>query len=61
MHLRHCILFCSHQNKAPTETKKFICEAYGENVTSIGTCAKWHERFRKNNFDINDKEYFGPS
>lgn len=43
------------RKRLPWNTKRIICEIYGENVVTADVCEKRFKRFRNGEMDVNDK------
>jgi len=49
----------SLQEKNAVETTAMICAAYGKNAVSRTTCKRWHEKFRQEDFSLEDEPRAG--
>ena len=58
-HILHCILFAYNLCKKPSEANEMICQAYGENAVRLTTIKKWFYKFKKGEFDLEDKSRVG--
>ena len=47
------------QNKSAAEAHRILVETYGDNALSVTTCRDWFQRFKSNDFKLEDKERFG--
>jgi len=54
--LREALLFCFHLKKSAAESQRMLSEAYGDYTPSISTCEYWFRRYKKGDFDTEDKE-----
>jgi [histone H3]-lysine36 N-dimethyltransferase SETMAR len=54
--LREALLFCFHLKKSVAESQRMLSEAYGDYAPSISTCEYWFRRYKKGDFDTEDKE-----
>ena len=45
--------------KNTTKTNQLICRLYEKNAADISTIKKWFKKFRKGDFDLNDKTRSG--
>lgn len=59
IHLRHCMLFLFKLGKTAAESKKMIDEAYGDGSVGSSTCREWFAKFKKGEFDLDDKPRSG--
>jgi len=55
-HLREVLLHYFIARKSAAETFRLLVEIYGEHAPSNTTCKEWFQRFRKNDFQTEDKE-----
>ena len=53
------LLFCFHLKKSAAESQRMLSEAYGDYISSISTCEYWVWRYKKDDFDMEDKEHVG--
>jgi len=54
-HIRFSIHFTFHLKKNAAEATTMICAAYGENVVSHTTCKRWYQKFRQEDFSLEDE------
>lgn len=55
--LRGGLLLLFHLKKSAAESQRLLVEAYGsEYALSKSQCRKWFQRFKSNDFELNDKE-----
>ena len=59
MHIRHCMLYEYNLQKNAVQAAKSIQSVYGVDVSDKRTCQRWFDRFRSEDFDLNDKERSG--
>lgn len=59
IHIRHCILFMFHLGKNTTDTLDQITKAYGSGSVSYATVKNWFKKFKKGDFELEDKERSG--
>lgn len=59
IHVRHCMLFLFNLGKTASKAKKMIDEAYGDGSVGSSTCREWFAKFRKGEFDLEDKPRSG--
>jgi histone-lysine N-methyltransferase SETMAR len=59
IHFRHCMLLMFNMKKNATQATEFICSVYGQEALDVRTCQRWFERFKAEDFDLNDKERSG--
>lgn len=45
--------------KSTVEAKNWICLANGDNAVSARTCRRWYERFKSDNFELEDESRSG--
>jgi len=48
-----------HLKKNVAEATTMICAAYGENAVSHITCKKWYQKFRQEDFSLEDEPRAG--
>lgn len=54
--LRGITLYCFLQIKSATEANRMLLETYGDNAVSGMTCRDWFQRFKNNDFELEDKK-----
>lgn len=54
--LREALLFCFHLKKSAAESQRMLSEAYDDYTSSISTCEYWFRRYKKGDFDTEDKK-----
>ena len=54
IHFRHLMLYEFRKGSSVAIATKNICAVYGENALSSRTCRKWFQRFRTENFYLED-------
>lgn len=54
LHFRHIMLYYFRKGKNAAQTQKKICAVYGVNAVTKVTCQTWLNRFRANNFELED-------
>ena len=59
IHFRHLMLYEFRKGSSVTIATKNICAVYGENALSSRNCRKWFQRFRAENFCLEDEERSG--
>ena len=59
IHIRHCLLFLFNLGKTAVEAKEWIAQAYGDNCVGASTCREWFAKFKKGDFDLQDKPRSG--
>lgn len=59
-YLREIILHYFIATKSPAETHRLLVDVYGEHAPSITTCKQWFQRFRNNDFNLDDREHGRP-
>ncbi|XP_070271023.1 bromodomain-containing protein 8 isoform X5 [Myotis yumanensis] len=55
-HLREVLIHYFILKKSAAESYHILQEAYGEHAPSQGTCERWFKRFKRDDFDVKDKE-----
>jgi len=55
-HIRFFIHFASHLKKNAAEATAMICATYGENTISHTTCKRWYQKFRQEDFSLEDEQ-----
>lgn len=58
-YLRAILLHYFIQKKSAAEAHRILVETYGDYALSKTTCRDWFRRFKKNDFNIQDKERCG--
>lgn len=56
VHFRHSLLLLFDLKKSASEAHTTLVEAYGDLAPSYPNCRFWFQRFKGNDFDLNDKE-----
>ena len=59
IHFRHLMLYEFRKGSSVTIPTKNICAVCGENALSSRSCRKWFQRFRAENFCLEDEERSG--
>lgn len=59
--LRGLILHHFLAKKTPAETHRLLVDVYGVHAPSANTCERWFNKFRKNDFNLSDKEHGKPA
>jgi len=59
-HIRFSIHFAFHLQKN-AEAIAMICAAYGENAVSHITCKRWYQKFRQEDYSLEDEPRAGGS
>jgi len=54
-HIRFSIHFTFHVKKNAAEVTAMICVAYGENAVSYTICKRWYQKFRQEDFSLEDE------
>ena len=57
--IRHCLLYVFQLGHNASEAKRNICHAIGNDAVSKATACRWFERFRNNNYSLNNKAKYG--
>ena len=55
-HLRELLIYFFNLEKSAAEAHLLLAETYGEAASSERSCREWFQKFRKGEFDIEDKE-----
>jgi len=58
-HIRFSIHFAFHLKKNATEATAMICAAYGENAVTHTTCKRRYQKFRQEDFSLEDEQRAG--
>jgi len=58
-HIRLSIHFVFHLKKNSAEATAMICAAYRENSISHTTCKRWYQKFRQEDFSLEDEPRAG--
>ena len=48
------VIFCFHLKKTAAEAHRMLSSTYGEAVLSKRTCREWFQRFKSDDFDVED-------
>ena len=59
MYLRGILLHYFIQNKSADRAHRILVETYGDNAQTDATCRDWFQRFKNNDFKLEDKERSG--
>lgn len=54
--LRGILMFCFRLQKKASEAHRMLVEAFGDNVLSERQCQEWFGRFKRGDFDVENKE-----
>ncbi|EGI63187.1 Mariner Mos1 transposase [Acromyrmex echinatior] len=60
-HLRELLIYFFNLKKSTAEAHRLLVEAYGEAALSERSYREWFQKFKKGEFDIEDKERSGRS
>ena len=58
-HLREVLIYFFNLRKSAAEADRVLVEAYGESALSERSCREWFQKFKNNEFDVEDKERSG--
>jgi len=58
-YIRFSIHFAFYLKKNAAEATTMICAAYGENGVSHTTCKRWYQKFRQEDFSLEDELHAG--
>lgn len=58
-HFRHILLFYYRKGKNAVQSRKKLCDMYGEDVLKESQCQNWFVKFRSDDFDIEDASHSG--
>jgi len=58
-HIRFSIQFAFHLKKNAAEVTAMICTAYEENAVNHTTCKRWFQKFRQEDFSLEDEPRAG--
>ena len=58
-HLREVLLFCFNMKKTAAESHRMLSSTYGEDAISERTCREWFQRFKKGDFNVEDRHSGG--
>ena len=58
-HLREFFIYFFNLKKSAAEAHRLLVETYGEAVLCERSCREWFQKFKKDEFDIEDKERSG--
>ena len=54
-HLREVLIFCFNMKKFAAEAHRMLSNTYGEAAISERTCREWFQRFKNDDFDVEDR------
>ena len=54
-HLREVLMFRCNLKKTAAEAHRMLSSTYGEAALSERTCREWFQRFKKGDFDVEDR------
>jgi len=57
--LREVLIFCFNMKKSAAEAHRILSNTYGEAAISERTCHEWFQRFKKGDFDVEDRHSGG--
>ena len=60
-HLRELLIYFFNLKESAVEANRLLIETYGEAALSERSCRKWFQKFKNDEFDIDDKERSGRS
>lgn len=55
-HLREVLLLYFNQSKSAAESYRLLVATYGPQTVSISTCEFWFRRFRRGEFNVEDRD-----
>jgi len=58
-HLREILIFCFNMKKSAAETHRMFSNTYGKATISERTCCEWFQRFKNDDFDVEDRHSGG--
>ena len=58
-HIRHCLLYEFQLGHTASEATRNICHAIGNGSMSNATACRWFERFRNNDYSLDDEQRSG--
>ncbi|EGI67886.1 Mariner Mos1 transposase, partial [Acromyrmex echinatior] len=58
-HLREILIFCFNMKKSVTEAHRMLPNTYDEAAISERTCREWFQRFKNDDFDVEDRHSGG--
>ena len=53
-HIRHCLLYEYQLGHSATEATRNICQAVGQDSTTLRTALNWFDRFRNQDYSLQD-------
>lgn len=53
--MRELLIYFFNLKKSAAESHRLLVEAYNEDALSERTCREWFQKFKKGDFDVNDK------
>uniref|UniRef100_A0A0N5C6F7 HTH_48 domain-containing protein n=1 Tax=Strongyloides papillosus TaxID=174720 RepID=A0A0N5C6F7_STREA len=56
LHFRHLLLLLFDLKESAAEAHKTLVEAYGGRASSYPNCKFWFQRFKSEDYSLNDKE-----
>ncbi|GFW11575.1 mariner Mos1 transposase [Trichonephila clavipes] len=54
-HLREVLISCFNMKKSVAEAHRMLSNTYGEAAISERTCREWFQRFKNDDFDVEDQ------
>ena len=54
-HLQEVLIFCFHLKKTAAEAHRMLLSTHGEAALSGRMCREWFQRFKSDNFDVEDR------
>ena len=62
-HLREVLIFCFNMKKSAAETHQMLSNIYDEAAINERTCREWFQRFKNDDFDVQDHALYlvGPA
>ena len=58
-HLRELLIYFFNLKKSVAEAHRLLVEAYGDAALSERSCREWFQKFKNDEFDVEDKERSG--
>ena len=58
-HLRELLIYFFNLKKSAAEAHRLLIEAYGDTALSERSCCEWFQKFKNDEFDVEDKERSG--